>query len=183
MTGLEYDSRDLRYYPSHGIDAKATVTFGGVGSNDLDSYLYYDLHLAGFQKLPVVGILASRVSYRGADSPLPVYERSYLGGPHDIRGVDFSSVRGDENFLATIELRHPIVMIPLREGRAVGVGVHGFVDWGTAWEQAQSIGDVDMRSSGGVGLHINLNTYNLRFEWVFSDHDGNSFIFADEFTF
>ena len=52
VTGLEYDSRDLRYYPSHGIDAKATVTFGGVGSNDLDSYLYYDLHLAGFQKLP-----------------------------------------------------------------------------------------------------------------------------------
>ncbi len=181
--GLEYDSRDLRYYPSHGIDARASATFGAAGGNDLDAYSFYDLFLSAFQEVPVLGVLAGRISYRGASDPLPVYERSYLGGPADIRGVEFSSVRGDENFLATLELRHPILMVPLRDGRAVGVGVHGFIDWGTAWEQAQSLGDAKMRHSGGVGLHVNLNTYNLRFEWAFSDHDGNSFVFADEFTF
>jgi len=181
--GLDYDSRDLRYYPSHGVHASALATLGAVGAGDLSSYSYFDLSLAGYQALPYLGILASRVSYRGTGDSLPVYERSYLGGPDTIRGVDFSSVRGDENFLATIELRRPVFLVPLREGRAVGLGFHAFVDWGTAWEAAQSISDAKMRHSGGIGLHLNLNTYNLRFEWAFSDHDGNSFIFADRFTF
>jgi outer membrane protein assembly factor BamA len=182
-TGLDYDSRDLRYYPSHGVHATALATFGALGSDKLSSYSYFDLSLAGYQAVPYLGILASRVSYRGTSDSLPVYERSYLGGPGNIRGVDFSSVRGDENFLATIELRRPIFLVPLREGRAVGLGFHAFIDWGTAWEAAQSLSDANMRHSGGVGLHLNLNTYNLRFEWAFSDHDGNSFIFADRFTF
>ncbi len=158
------------------------TTVGGL-SGEVSSYSYVDLLLAGYQAVPYLGVLASRVSYRGTDDSLPVYERSYLGGPEDIRGVEFSSVRGDENFLATIEIRHPVFLVPLRDGRAVGLGFHAFVDWGTAWEAAQSIKDADMRHSGGIGLHINLNTYNLRFEWAFSDHDGNSFIFADQFTF
>lgn len=179
---LAWDSRNLRYYPSKGIHAKAIGTLGSVGG-DLDSYAFYDLFLAGYQSVPKLGILAGRVSYRGTTDPLPVYERSYLGGPSTVRGVEFSSLRGDRNFLATIELRRPIFLVPLREGRAVGLGVHGFFDWGQAWNHDVSTSDIKLRYAGGVGLHINLNTYNLRFEWAWSDHDGNSFVFADSFNF
>jgi outer membrane protein assembly factor BamA len=180
--GVEWDSRNLRYYPSRGVHAKAGGNFGGLGG-DLNSYAYYDLHLAGFISIPRLGILAGRVSHRGTSDPLPVYERSYLGGPETVRGVEFSSLRGDRNLLATIELRRPIFLVPLRDGRAVGLGLHGFVDWGQAWEHDFETSKIQLRHAGGVGIHLNLNTYNLRFEWAWSDHDGNSFVFADQFNF
>lgn len=180
--GLEWDSRNLRYYPSRGIHAIARGVFGSVGG-DLDSYTYYDLHLAGFTSVPKVGILAGRVTHRGTSDALPVYERSYLGGPEDVRGIEFSSLRGDRHFIATVELRRPIFLVPLREGRAVGLGVHGFGDWGQAWDHDFDTSKVRMRYSGGVGVHLNLNTYNLRFEWAWTDHDGNAFQFADSFNF
>ncbi len=180
--GVEWDSRNLRYYPSRGIHAYARGFYGGVGG-DLKAYSYYDFLLAGFIPVPKVGILAGRVTHRATSEPLPVYERSYLGGPEDVRGIEFSSLRGDRHFIASVELRRPIFLVPLREGRAVGFGVHGFADWGQAWNHDVDMDAVKLRYSGGVGLHFNLNTYNLRFEFAWSDHDGNSFQFADSFNF
>ena len=177
---LEFDSRNLRYYPSNGLYCFASYNWHGLGQDD--PYQIWRLWLSGFKSVPYLGILAGRAQYKGADGDIPDWGRSYYGGPETIRGVKFGTVRGDEAFLGTIEIRKPIFLVPLRRGRAVGFGVHGFADWGTTWDVDFTIDDAVMRSTYGLGLHFNLNTHNYRFEWAWGDDD-NGFVFEDSFNF
>jgi len=183
---LSHDSRDRRYYPSRGVYASVAGQFAGLGPQH--TYQTYDGQLAAFVPVPFVEILAGRVAYRGAagladGENLPFYARSYLGGAHNLRGVDFGSVRGDQSYLATVEIRRPLFLFPLREGRSVGFGLHAFADWGKAYDHGSHFDDAPLRSSFGLGAHINFNTKNFRFEWAHADDDDDVFVFEDEFTF
>lgn len=178
---LSHDSRDRRYYPSKGIYAFAGVDFAGLGPDP--AYRTYDGILSGFVSVPYLEIVAGSLRYRGADASLPFYARTYLGGGHNLRGIDFGSVRGDRAYLASLEIRRPLFLFPLREGRTIGIGVHGFADWGKAWDQGSSFDDAPLRNSLGLGIHLNLNTKNFRFEWAHADDGDDVFVFEDEFTF
>lgn len=181
QAGLRFDSRDLTYYPSRGILADATARFAGVGRET--TYTILEGSLAGYYGIPYLEILAGRVAMRTSEDPLPLYERTYLGGPSNLRGVDFGSVEGDRSWLASLEWRYPLFLLPLRDGKAVGIGLHAFHDWGKAWEVDASFDDAPLRWSWGLGAHFNFNTRNLRLEWARTDDGDNVLVFEDRMTF
>jgi outer membrane protein assembly factor BamA len=176
-----FDNRDSRYYPNRGLDARASFAFGAPDAYD-DYWSTFDLTLKGFVPIPLIHTLGGMVTRRWASEPLPWYERTYYGGPEDLRGVPFGSDRGDERLRASIEIRRPLLIVPLRGGRSIGLGLHAFHDWGTAWAYDESLSDQKLDGSYGLGAHFNFNTYNYRFEWARFDGE-NFFIFEDHFTF
>ena len=180
---LEHDTRDARYYPTRGLHLRAATRFAGFGSDFDEQYAVSDLGASGFVPVPYLNTLAGHVGYRAASDPLPFYERTWMGGPMDLRGIEFGSIEGDEAFRASVEIRRAIAVLPLREGRSIGLGVHLFHDWGKAWEQSESFGDRSIHTSYGAGLHFNLNTSNFRFEWARHDDGATVFVFEDHFTF
>ena len=178
-----FDTRNIEYYPSAGVYAKGQVSVGGLGQGEAAGYTFFEGQLSAFYRLPIVQIVGARVWYRTADVSLPLYERTYLGGPSNLRGLDFGSVEGDQSYLATLEVRRPIFLLPLRDGRTVGLGVHAFHDWGKSYEANAPFSSAPLRWSRGIGAHLNLNTKSFRFEWARTDEGDNVFVFEDTLTF
>lgn len=183
VLSLEHDTRDARFYPNKGLHLRAQTRLAGFGDDFESPYAVSDLSASGFLQVPYLKTLAGHVGYRGASDPLPFYERTWMGGPTDVRGAEFGSIEGDEAFRASVEIRRPVAVLPLREGRSIGLGGHVFHDWGKAWEQSESFGDRGVHTSFGAGLHFNLNTSNFRFEWARNDDGDTVFVFEDRFTF
>lgn len=175
-----HDSRDQRHYPSRGLYLSASYQWGDFGGKDFG---ITELESRVFYPVAYLGILSGFSSIRLADSSLPFYERTYLGGPMSLRGVDFGRDRGDEAFRATLELRRPVFVLPLRDGKAIGLGVHAFHDWGKVWEDGQSFSDRAPGWDYGAGAHFNFGTRNYRFEWARTDEGEDFFVFEDRFTF
>lgn len=181
LVTVGFDNRDSHYYPSRGIDASVDLALASL-SDEFENYSTIDLSLAAFAPVPWLHTIGAYVTERIAPDPLPWYERTYFGGPMDLRGVEFGSDRGDEHLRASIEVRRPVFVVPLRGGRSIGLGAHAFSDWGAAWETDRNIGDQQFSHSFGLGAHFNFNTYNYRFEWA-RVGDENFFVFEDHFTF
>ena len=181
--GLVHDSRDVRYYPGHGLHGRGELLRGGM-SNGVEDYTIGSISLSAFRTLPLVAtVLGVNGAFRATDTALPFYQKVYLGGPMSLRGVDFGSLVGDEAWRASVELRRPLLLLPLREGRTIGVGVHAFHDRGTSWAHDADLADQQVRFSSGLGLHFNFNTRNFRFEWARTDDGEDVFVFEDTFTF
>ncbi len=179
---VEHDSRDARFYPTHGVHARVEQHVAGLGS-DFGSYSFTDLTLSAFAEVPWLRVAAGNLQARLAQDALPLYERAYVGGPMSVRGVDFGVVSGDQSLLASLELRRSIAILPLREGRSIGLGVHAFHDWGKAWDEGESFDAADLRWSYGLGVHFNLNTRNYRIEWAHTDDGDEVWTFEDRFRF
>lgn len=180
---VDHDSRDARYYPTEGLVARAAVTVGGL-TESLDSYTTTSLSTSGFVTVPKIGVIVgAHAGVRTASAALPVYELSYLGGPMNVRGVDFGASFGDEAWRASLELRRPILLLPLREGESIGLGVHVFHDRGAAFAHDDDFAGRAPRYSTGGGLHFNFKSRNFRFEWARTDDDETVFVFEDTFHF
>ena len=114
-----------------GLHGRAELLRGGM-SNGVVDYTIGSISLSAFRTLPLVAtVLGVNGAFRATDTALPFYQKVYLGGPMSLRGVDFGSLVGDEAWRASVELRRPLLLLPLREGRTIGVGVHAFHDRGT----------------------------------------------------
>jgi len=100
-----------------------------------------------------------------------------------LRGIDFGTVRGDQSYLATVEWRRPFFVLPLRDGKAIGLGLHVFHDWGQAAPRGVHLTDLQPRWDYGAGVHFNFGARNYRFEWARTDADETVFVFEDRFTF
>lgn len=181
LASVGFDNRDSEFYPSRGLDANIKLVMAQL-SDGYDPWTTVDLSLTAFVPVPWIHTIGGFVTHRIAADRLPWYERTFYGGPEDLRGVEFGSQRGDERLRASVEIRRPLFVVPLRAGRSIGLGVHGFSDWGAAWEYDESMSDQKFQNSFGLGAHFNFNTYNYRFEWArFGDE--NFFVFEDHFTF
>jgi outer membrane protein assembly factor BamA len=181
LVSVGFDNRDSQFYPGRGLDVGADFVYG-TPSGNFGEWNTLDLSLAAFVPVPVLTTIGGIVTHRTASTSLPWYERTYFGGPEDLRGIAFGSDRGDEHLRASVEIRRPLFVVPLRGGRSIGLGLHAFTDLGAAWEYDESIGDQRFDQSFGLGAHFNFNTYNYRFEWAV--HEGESFfVFEDHFTF
>lgn len=181
VVGLEHDGRKRVIYPGGGIHASAEARFSGIGQGV--TYQQYAMHLAGFGHLPGLPSIGARTSWVLSGGHVPDYERIYLGGPETVRGLDIAALRGDRSFLATIEIRRPIIDVPLGEdGGSLGVGLHAFSDWGKAWDREDGWDSTDAAHAFGAGVHVNVFTGSLRFEWA-RHVDENVYVFGDEFTF
>jgi outer membrane protein assembly factor BamA len=177
---LGLDSRDNVFYPRSGMLHRFAVEHRlASGAPDFtllsaDARAYIDL--------PANAILALRAYGRLADRPLPVEYGLFWGGPESLRGAPYAQLEGEEGYLLTAEIRYPLLLMPIApSGENVGFGVHAFTDVGDAWFEGAD--PARAQQSFGAGVHVNVATWQLRFEGAKErDHDW-TFVFADEFTF
>jgi outer membrane protein assembly factor BamA len=176
------DTRDNAYYPERGVYAAYDFTyrFGG----DLDGQATHAVDLRGFVPLPGAPILA--LHGRLTDVDTPQYPEHVLrwGGPQTVRGAPFAGREGDRAYLASAELRWPLVLMPVAvTGEVVGLGLHAFTDVGDAFFDDRVDTDPRALFSYGAGVHVNLLTWQLRFEAA-KERDGDwTFEFMDVFNF
>jgi len=178
---IGFDSRSNPYYPVSGVYARLgaermiydePVADATVSSGDLRLFI------------PAPGdlIVALHAFGRVTDTPLPVEERLYYGGPETVRGAPYARREGEYGYLLSAELRYPLFLMPVTpSGENVGFGLHAFYDAGDAWFDGGDPGRA--LQSFGAGCHVNLFTWQLRFEAAKErDHDW-TFQFLDQFNF
>jgi outer membrane protein assembly factor BamA len=179
-TELGWDNRDIPYYPTRGGYHRVRVR--RVEGSGFASYTELAADLRQFVPLPWRHVLALRAYGRRVDRPVPLEDRLYWGGPETIRGYDYAVHEGDEGYLLSCEYRWPLFLMPISaNGRVIGFGLHLFGDAGADWEDGASSGDALV--SWGAGVHLNLSTLQLRFEFARTEDGDTVFQFADTFNF
>jgi outer membrane protein assembly factor BamA len=187
LVGL--DTRDNPYYPERGMFH--TFEYLHRTGDEVDGQHGFTADLRFFRQVADGPILALRAYGRSVDTvSAPEYVLRW-GGPETVRGAPYARREGDTAYLLSAELRWPLVMMPVSQsGETVGLGLHGFFDVGDAWyEDSESSvalvpeGSNRALQSLGVGAHLNLLTWQLRFEAA-RERDGDwTFEFMDVFNF
>ncbi len=178
---LGLDTRDNPFYPGRGFYNTLEATHRS-GPGDL-SFNTYGGSLRAFFGLPGTrGILALHAAGRGADGPLPVEHALFWGGAETVRGAPYARREGEHGYLLSAEVRWPLFLLPVAvTGEVVGLGLHGFFDTGDAWFDGADPGRA--LQSFGAGVHLNLLSWQLRFEAARERDHGWSFEFMDVFNF
>lgn len=185
------DTRNNPYYPTNGIFNTISWTYRTGDLDDDQSSLEADLRaFHQFLDKPIVALRAYGISrdHWGAEEYVLRW-----GGPETVRGARYAGREGDTAYLLTAEVRWPLAMMPVAQtGETVGLGLHAFTDVGDAWfDDGDPRGTVGGLRGGsnralvsyGAGAHLNLLTWQLRFEAA-RERDGDwTFEFMDVFNF
>lgn len=111
-------------------------------------------------------VLGTRLD--GADGPLPDYEKYLLGGLNTLRGFAPGQFIGDNRLIASAEVRTPIWNpVPI-----VVVGVNGFWDTGTAWDDGLSLSKAKFRNGVGGGAFLLAGILRLNVDVGYGLGDG-----------
>ncbi|MDZ8050534.1 MAG: ShlB/FhaC/HecB family hemolysin secretion/activation protein [Aulosira sp. ZfuVER01] len=105
-----------------------------------------------------------RADLQLADRPLLASEQIGLGGQATVRGYRQDQILADNGFLATAELRYPVLRVPEIQGL---LQVTPFIDFGTAWNISQpgrTTINPDTIASTGIGLLWQQNNLTARFD-------------------
>ncbi len=160
----EYDTRDSWREPSRGwfnsVDALWTTGSGQYATLDVDVRRYQPV--ARRQTIVATALLTLQSGTDGVD--LPTYSDYALGGENTVRGQDFGTRRGKNQFITTIEYRYTVA--PTRSFRVFGLDLYGglalaaFTDVGSAWDDA---GDTSngFIGGGGIGLRVYIPYVNM----------------------
>ncbi|MDZ7956944.1 MAG: ShlB/FhaC/HecB family hemolysin secretion/activation protein [Aulosira sp. DedQUE10] len=100
-----------------------------------------------------------------ADRLLLASEQIGLGGVASVRGYRQDQILADNGFLATAELRYPVLRIPEVKGL---LQITPFLDFGTAWNISQpgrTALNPDTIASAGIGLLWQQTNLTARFDW------------------
>jgi outer membrane protein assembly factor BamA len=176
------DTRDNPFYPGRGFFARYGLDyrFGG----DIDDQTGQEADLRAFLPLPGPPILALRAYGKRVDSVSFTEHLIRWGGPETVRGARYAGREGDTAYLATAELRWPLFMMPVSvTGEQVGFGLHAFTDVGDAFLDDRHDTNPRALFSFGAGAHINLLTWQLRFEAAKERDRDWVFEFMDVFNF
>ncbi len=178
---LGFDSRSNPYYPRRGLLAQATVR--NWQSNGFDDYTETIADIRAFVPLPwKKHILAARSWGRQVSGPTNIDNALFFGGPETVRGYEFAAREGEEGYLLSVEYRLPFFLMQISpKGEMVGFGLHLFGDAGDTWHYGAEAGVAQM--SYGIGAHMNLDTWQLRFEAVRTKEGVWQFEFMDKFNF
>lgn len=171
-TGLIWDSRDNKLYPSKGTNSRFDIFFAGPGGDNY--YIKYVLRSSWYFSVfwdtvfMTRGIIGYGHGWNGQE--LPVFERFFLGGINTIRGFETSSIGptdpetgdvigGDREILFNLEYIFPI------EKKLELRGVL-FYDRGNAYLGEADLSD--MRHSVGFGIRWFSPLGPLRLEWGYN---------------
>jgi outer membrane protein assembly factor BamA len=178
---LGVDSRSNPYYPQKGIFVQAVAR--SWSSNGFESYLETSLDTRFFVPMPISKhILALRAWGRQVDGPINLDNTLFFGGPETVRGYSFGGRQGEEGYLLTAEYRMPLFLMPISpRGEIIGAGIHLFTDTGDAWYHGAEAGRAMF--SYGAGVHLNIDTLQLRFEVARTREGDWMFEFMDKFNF
>ncbi len=180
--GLGFDTRDNPFYPSRGVMGRYGLSYRMGG--DIEDQTTNEVDLRAFVPLPGAPILALHAYGKDVNSVQFTEHIIRWGGPETVRGAPYAGREGDRAYIATAELRWPLFMMPVAvTGEQVGLGLHAFTDVGDAYYVDQY--DTAPRSmfSFGGGIHVNLLTWQLRFEAAKERDHGWQFEFMDVFNF
>lgn len=186
--GYNFDSRDLREYPTMGSLVSGYVTKYGFGETVL-SFTRIGGDLRKYVPLPMNFTLAGRAyGTFVSGSIIPTYTRAYFGYGERIRGY-FKNVFEGENLVGTtVELHWPLLKaktftfnaIPIPQEFAVwrfGISLAAFADAGTTWLRHDAVTFNSFLSGYGGGIHF-LLPYSIvmRTEYAWNDKGRGQFI-------
>jgi outer membrane protein insertion porin family len=184
---LTRDTTDDIMFPSKGSRNSATIEYtGGILQGDT-SFTRYGAKSSWFFPLPletVFGAYGRAGSVHGNEGKdVPIYERYYLGGISDLRGLRDVGPRdpntNDPIGGYTMLCFNAEFIFPLIKN----AGMKGvlFYDTGNAWESGYHIND--MRKTAGVGVRWYSPIGPLRLEWGYVlDRKGDEAASRFEFT-
>lgn len=176
-----FDSRDNPYYPRRGLLAQLSTRHWQ--SNSLAGYTDNQADVRAYLNLPGrTHILALRAWGRRVDGPTNIDDALFFGGPETVRGYRYASREGENGYLLSVEYRLPLFLMKLSpDGETLGLGFHLFGDAGDAWFDGAAAQVAQM--SYGAGTHLNLDTWQLRFEAARTKEGRWQFEFMDKFNF
>ena len=175
------DTRNNRLFPSEGTYStlSAEIAHEYTGSENEFFRLigrtrwYFGLPLNMVFKVNLTGGWVTSLG----DSPVPLFERFFVGGIYTVRGFERNSlgpgvpvasfpdstpgrfnVGGVKQLIFNAELEIPIF---------AEVGIRGvlFFDAGNAWDIDEDLNPLDMRTAVGFGFRWQSPVGPLRFEW------------------
>jgi len=109
-----------------------------------------ELEAHGYLGLFGQTILVASAKRQGADGSLPDYLKPLLGGPTTVRGFKTGADLGDSLVSGSLEMRIPLTS-PLK---LVKLGVSGFVDAGTAYDDGERFADQPLMRGVGGGVWV-----------------------------
>jgi len=176
---LGVDTRDLVWYPTRGGYHRLTAV--RHDSDDFPSFTELIADLRQFVSLPWDHVLALRAWGREVDGNVPPEDMLFWGGPENLRGFHYGQFEGEEGWLASVEYRWPLFLMPISaDGRVIAVGLHAFGDVG---EVMYDEGTGDTRHDFGAGVHLGISDHQFRFEVARTNDDRTAFVFMDSFNF
>ena len=165
------------------------MQFKGLGINNVD-YRIFIIDLREYQRL--VGDLGGKIRLTTRQTTgrlIPFYDYSYLGYEEAVRGHFSTEREGNNYYIGSVELNHPIIkdinisldFVPLlpRELVTFRMALYAqlFADMGTTQFRGEPIRIKDFDKGYGIGLSLLLLPYNLaRFELAFDEYGNTEFI-------
>jgi outer membrane protein assembly factor BamA len=160
----EYDTRNSWREPSRGwwnsVDALWRTGSGQYVTLDVDVRRYQPV--APRQAIVATALLTLQSGERGVD--VPTYTDFALGGENTVRGRDFGTRRGKNQFINSLEYRY--MAVPTRSFRVFGFSFYSglalaaFGDLGSAWDDRDGFAD-GFIGGGGIGLRLFVPYVNM----------------------
>lgn len=187
--GYTYDSRNLIQSPDNGIYFNTSYQFKGMGINDID---YKILNFDFREYRPLIGNLSAKWRFYMRQTygyNVPYFDYSYLGHAERIRGYYNISAEGNSAYLASAEIKYPIVkewdiefdfpLIPKSlQTYRLSIYTQAFYDAGAVKDREEELRIKNFLSGYGFGLTLLVLPYNIariemgfneqgKYEWIF----------------
>lgn len=110
-------------------------------------------------------LFIARADIQLADSALLPSEQVGLGGQSTVRGYRQDETLADNAFLASAELRYPVLRVPEVKGL---LQVTPFIDFGTGWNNSNARQTLNPDTLASVGLGLlwqQSDRFTARFDW------------------
>jgi outer membrane protein assembly factor BamA len=167
------DTRNSLTTPSRGwwntVDIVQHVGSGTYATLNIDLRRYQTI--AKRQSFLATTLLSLQSGETGVD--FPAYTDYAVGGENSVRGWDYASRRGKNQFITTIEYRH--LTFPTRAFSVGGVNLYAglaiavFGDVGSAWNAGSDFSRNTI-AGGGIGLRVFVPFIDmLRLDFSFGD--------------
>ena len=160
---------------SHGwwnsTDVLWRMGTGGYATVDFDIRRYQEL--SSRHNLVATSLVTLQ---SGGTDVVPTYLDFSLGGSNSVRGWDFNSRRGKNQFINSLEYRY--TALETRPFRVLGISLYAglalavFGDAGTAWTESDGFSD-GFIAGGGVGLRLFIPFVSM-IRLDFAMGDGNA---------
>ncbi len=180
---LTRDTRDSKINPTKGLYLEGDLDVaGGVLAGDKDfvrtqGKASYNVPLA-YKSVLEMRLRAGVVNAYGDSDTVPIFERFYAGGARTIRGynerkvgpldsVTGGAIGGESMVVGNVEYTIPVIDF---------IKLAAFFDTGNVWENADELGQGDIKSGTGLGLRVKtpIGPVNLDYGYPLNDEPGET---------
>jgi len=145
----EYDTRDNSYYPTRGLHANISLTYGSEIHDLIPDHQKALAKLDGYWPVGSKGVVAARLTGCAASQNTPFFNLCGIGSSDGMRG--FASMRFTDRQLMSAQIEYR---------QRIGDSRFGFVAFagaGAAAQQLTSVDQEDIHAAAGIGLRFRLS--------------------------